>query len=284
MNIDYRPLIFLTRHFRAMTFIWFIGLMIITYSVSTAPFFTSNPYLDYVFFFVILPLPFTAFRIYKRNLLGEIDSLLFDGCDPESYLNIYGYIAGYFNKTDINTNLGVYYYDPEYELYWLNAVFGLVETGGYKHALEILGKFKFYDTNRSNKLNKIKTLYYSILLSSHLWLSETGEAEADLDGLIKAIASLSARSSKKYDKILMLAQYRYNIAIGRFDYAEKAFTEAFNTARNAWERVNSKFYLGEVLLHNGDKEGAKEAFEYVIASGNKLHIVEEAKERLSNIA
>jgi lipopolysaccharide biosynthesis regulator YciM len=71
---------------------------------------------------------------------------------------------------------------------------------------------------------------------------------------------------------------------GVFDNAENFYNEIFHKASSNYEKTNAKFRLGKIYLHFKDTARAKEAFEYVVSHGNKLHIVEEANEYLKQMS
>ena len=104
-----------------------------------------------------------------------------------------------------------------------------------------------------------------------LWLSDAVKAERD--------GKLLERMRRWYKN----DYYRYEIENGRFDGAETVFQEMFDRADTNYHRVIAMYTLALVHEHFGQMDKAREAFEYVVAQGNKLHCVIFAKERLSSI-
>lgn len=64
---------------------------------------------------------------------------------------------------------------------------------------------------------------------------------------------------------------------------EAVFTARYEHAENRYERVTAKMTLADIYMHFGDTTKAKDAFQYVITHGNKLHIVTLAKEKLHTL-
>jgi len=270
MKKNYSLLIFLIKANRPFAIAWAV-LIVAVYTL----FYNITPmirdYYVFPFLFIIgaallYPIPFTLFT---RNQYKKVNSILFTDCDPFGYIDIYRRIIDELVKTKR---------PPALSVYKLNLSAGLIAAGSYAEAYEILGNFKYFKNNRIGRLSNV--VRYNNLCSACLKLGRTDEAKYYLDCLAGSVAALSPFYRDKYMKYVDLAQYGINIAKSIFDNAENFYNEAFYKAVNDYERAGSKFCLGKIYLHFGDTARAKEAFEYVVKHGNKLHIVEEAKERL----
>lgn len=273
MDINYRPLIFLYKHFRALVIGWIIaaGAVYILY-FNNLPVFHKYPALMLLYCFIVIPLPYAAVPTYARTLRGRIGRILFDDCDPAPYIGVYEHIIAGFKDMnqprmlpDLQTSLSS----------------GLAAAGRYSEAYEILKQFSISGSGRAKDISRV--VYHNNLISVCLKLGLTDEAEENLDLLIKAVAALRPRDYNKYKRFHLSAQYGVNIARGVYDYSEKAFAELFEASKSNCERAAAKFTLARIHLHYGDTPRAKEALEYVITHGNKLYIVDEAKELISKL-
>lgn len=273
MNISCRPLIFLYKHYKALVLGWTItAVAAYILFFNNLPVFHTYPALMFLYFLIVIPLLYVAVPLYARTLASRINGILFDDCDPAPYIGIYEDIVAEFKNMNQPRML------PNLQIS-LSA--GLAAAGRYSEAYETLKQCSVYGNSRASNISRV--VYYNNLISVCIKLGVADEAEDSLDSMIKSIALLKQKDYKKYERHLKRAQYIVNIARGVYDYAEKAFTNFFETSQNNFERAASKFSLASVYAHFGDIPRAKEALEYVIAYGNKLHIVEEAKRQLKNI-
>lgn len=231
--------------------------------------------------FVAALITFFIFKLYKKKQvrkiknqqLKEINDLLFMQCDPEPFIKIYKDHISHFDRSS----------NERHYLYcMLNLSSGLIAAGRYDDAREVLDKCKPSNNDRYAKLSDISRIHN--LCYSCIKQGRTDEAENFLDELIKSMAELSEEDRQKYQDYLKSVQNGINVAKGIFDNAENSYNEAYDEAANNYGKASAKFGLGKVYLHFGDTTRAKEAFEYVVEYGNKLHIAEEAKEYLKQIA
>ncbi len=273
MDINYRPLIFLYKHSKELVIGWIIaaGAVYILY-FNNLPIFHKYPALMLLYCFIVIPLPYAAVPMYARTLSNRINGILFNDCDPAPYIGVYEHIIAGFkdmNQPRMLPNLQI------------SLSSGLAAAGRYSEAYEILNQFSISGSGRAKNISRI--VYHNNLLLVCLKLGLVDEAEENLDLLIKAVATLKPSDYNKYKRHHLRAQYGVNMARGIYDYAEKAFNELFETSESNFERAAAKFSLASVYVHFGDIPRAKEALEYVVTHGNKLHIVEEAKESLAQL-
>lgn len=279
MDVKVSRLVAVIKNYRSIVLGSIIFMVVVTFFIGKVPPFSLDTTLLYPVFFAGLFIIFLLFRGYRISRIAKMETLLYDNCDPDAFLRIFGEFVGRLNDADINTDIFAYDIRLGFEMYWLKLCEGIIASGDCSSALEILYDLAGYKPEK--QVNVFGVLYQRQLCAVNLELDNTDAAEENLDCLIKSVALLKSRDSAKYEKHLEWAQYSVNIARGVYDYAEKAFGDLFDKAENNYERVNSKFALAKVYLHSGDVPRAKEALEYVIAHGNKLHIVEEANERLA---
>jgi FimV-like protein len=279
MDVNVRRLVTVIKNYRSIALGSFIFMAALTFFISGIPPFSAGSVLLYAVFFAGLFIIYLSFRGYRISALRKMERLLFELCDPEAFLEVYGEFVGMLGEADINTDVFAYDLKLGFEMYWFTLCEGYTASGDYSGALEFLNEIAEHTPQKQEKQYSVLCRYQLCLVN--LALGDTDQAERQLDHLVKAIALLSPKDNLKYVKYLQTAQYSVNIALGVYDYAEKAFADLYDTSENEYERVNSKFALAKVYLHSGDTTRAREALEYVVAHGNKLHIVEEAKERLA---
>lgn len=271
MKKNYRLLIFLIKSSGVLSFVW-IALTVLVYFlfIDSTPAFQYYPELMFLYIFVVFFLYFLPVMLVTKNQFKKINGILFMDCDPLSYNDIYFHIIDEMSRTP-----------KSLDYYRLNLSAGLIAAGRYNEAYESLIKFRSFKNNRVGKLSNI--VYYNNLCSVCQKLGRTDEAKYYSDCLAGCMTALSPKDHNKYSKYADLARYSINTANGNFDNAENFYNEVFDKAANNYERTGAKFCLGKVHLHFGDTGRAKEAFECVASYGNKLHIVEEAKEFLSQL-
>lgn len=91
------------------------------------------------------------------------------------------------------------------------------------------------------------------------------------------------REKQQYEDVYLQKQCIFGMANGVYDGAEQIINSMFNNAQNELQRVSAKYILGQIYSHDLQPEKAKNAFEYVVAHGNKLVKVNEAKCHLAEL-
>lgn len=234
-----------------------------------SPVFYEFPILIFLYFFITIILFYYAIQFLLGSRIKKINRILNTDYDPLVYINAYENIIEQLTTMKKPVNV---------DYYRINLSSGLIAAGRYDEAYHALDKCKLSNSSRIGKI--MKAVYYNNLCSVCQKLGRLDEAEYNSDCLAGCMAALSPKDLKKYSKHFDLTRYGVNIANGNFDNAESFYNDVFDQAANNYEKVNAKFNLGKVYLHFGDTARAKEEFEYVVSHGNKLYIVEEAKEFL----
>lgn len=276
MNKNNRALIFLIKRYRTIIFCWAVlAIAFCLLLIDSIPF-CRYDFFMYLYIFLCILAAFLLFyfsvSLFMAKQFKKINSILFTDCDPQLYMSVCIDIIDVMTKVKRTVN---------FDHYRLNLSAGLIAAGRYDEAYESLINFSSFMNSRIGKLSSI--VYYNNLCSVCLKLGKTDEAKYYLDCLAGCAAALNPRDHQKYIKYVDLAQYGVNMAKGIFNNAESFYNRIFSKAASNYERAGAEFALGKVHLHFGDTSRAKEAFEYVIGHGNKLHIVEEAKEYLNQI-
>jgi tetratricopeptide (TPR) repeat protein len=78
--------------------------------------------------------------------------------------------------------------------------------------------------------------------------------------------------------------YLFEMENGRFDDAESVFQDMFDSAHDNYMRVYAMLALGRIHAHFRQIDRACQAFEYVIAHGNKLYAVTLAEKHLISLS
>lgn len=221
---------------------------------------------------VLLYFAGTIYFSYRRN--KKIISLLNDQCDPDAFI---AQTQRQLDKFQHRGNI------PYVLLQRLNLGAGLSAAGRNEEALAAM---QFYAALiKSDRFGRLMRLTYhqnhfacfiSLGMLDHarqalLWLNDAIEAEKDS----KLLEKLRRWYKNDY--------YRYEMENGRFDGTEAVFQEMLERAENNYHRVLAMYTLGLVHEHYGRIEEAREAFEYVIAHGNKLHAVTLARQHLETL-
>lgn len=71
---------------------------------------------------------------------------------------------------------------------------------------------------------------------------------------------------------------------GNFEGAEEVFRIALDRNKYLYYKLSCMFTLAKVYIHNQKPDMAREALEFIISNGNKLHLVDEAKALLESMA
>jgi len=87
-------------------------------------------------------------------------------------------------------------------------------------------------------------------------------------------------SANTFQDFCLRARYALNIENGNYDGAEQFFVEAFEKNKGAMSKVNSKYTLGKIYLHQGRLAEAERAFEYAVEFGGSSIYRARATERL----
>lgn len=276
MNINSRILIFLQKRLYAILFCWVIALYALYfYLLRGLPFFYESSFTPLLFFAVGLAAFYALLLRVMKYQTEKINKIYTDDCDPQTFTAVCRDMLSKFSGMKRRINLS---------FVKINICAGLLGLGEYQEALQIMSGITLNTETKTGKI--IATVYHNNICSVYIELGDLEKAMHHISEMQKALAGLKEnnRIKKIFDVRCRVLQARIKMAEGNYDNAESVFTWAFDRMASENGRVGIKYTLGEVYLHNGDKERAREAFEYVVAHGNKLHIVEEAKKYLQQIA
>lgn len=282
MNVTVRWLVLLIKNYRLIVFGSFLAVAVIMFFVGNTYLFTTYPFLYYPSFIVFLFIVYICFRQYRVTRLKTIESLLTEQCDPENYVRVMDELIDRLDDTKINTDVGIYEIRLGFEMYWLRLTEGIIASGEFDEALDILKDLTAVEPEKDEKLYRL--LCQHDLCSVYISLGSIQRASQHFGQFESIFNTLIARNKRKWEARHGCLLCRLDMAKGVYEGAETIFTNAFESADTIFDSVNAKFYLGQIYLHIGNNARAKEALEYVIEHGNKLFIAEEAKARLKQIA
>lgn len=272
MDTKYRFLAFLKKRYLALLIALVLGVYVLyTFVLKASAFFAANQYLSVLAVFLISLFFCSIYMLTVKGISKSLNRILFERCDPDEYLRIYRYIIHTLHRKG----------KPLHFSYFLSYSEGLIAAGKYQDALDVLNSIKGFGSGR-NRYKGIAA-YYNNLCAAYLGLGKTDKARESYKGIEKSFAA-EKQGGEVRGYSYISKSFLIKMQQSAYKGTENFFRNMSEEARTKLERLTAKYYLGEVCLHNGSTSGAKEAFEYVTANGNKLHIVEEAKERLSAIA
>jgi tetratricopeptide (TPR) repeat protein len=200
----------------------------------------------------------------------KVQNLLDIECNPEKYVELSSVRLKNANK------LGK-------QLLLMNISAGLIEGGKLDEAKNVLDQIgEFPNTNNGNVC---RFCLYNNLFDIHIKYKNYELAQELLDKMNVTIKAL--KNSYMVDKlrnIYIQTIFILSIAQGKCENAEPIFIQKFNSAKNNREKVATKYVLGRIYILSAELDKAKDAFNYVINNGNKLHIVELAKHNLNELS
>ncbi|MEM5768195.1 MAG: tetratricopeptide repeat protein, partial [Bacillota bacterium] len=162
----------------------------------------------------------------------------------------------------------------------VNVSAGLIAAGRYHEALYTLPDHRLFRNSRWGKLQQ--AVCHNNGFAALIELKMTDAARQSLTLMYGAVEGLKpGKAQDRLSRLCRLNDAEYAMALGRFDGAEAVFREAVDKAESNYERVSAMLDLGLVHAHFGRTDEAREAFEYVIAHGNMLYAVAQARKALA---
>jgi len=229
--------------------------------------------LNYYMLFIITVIIVSGYFITRNNekkRLIEISKIFLDKCDPERYVFEY--------QKFINTLISR---ERNRVLYKITLVLGYLTYGNLEEAKKILDEL----IDEEPKLELINRFWY---YKTWIYYFEETKNYAKCEILLKEVQKLVSISPIKYKMQLIL---NYNQMLARFyvankinlDKAENEFSKVFKTRLPKLNIVTNVYYLGVIAYLKNDYTKAIEYFNSVIKNGNKLAVVEKAKNYLNII-
>jgi len=236
--------------------------------------FFDGPYDPYAFFAtrMVLIIIAMSFSLYMSFVFGKIiANILNKKCDPEKYLVEY-------EKC----------YKPRkgrriYPAHCLNIFSGLIETSNYGEALNIINSISEQDFEKTPNY----ILYYHLnAAQSCLVDNRLEKAQFHLDEAKKILAI--KRWLSRYNKRIAFVSFDYCSAELLFKHdnvedSRELLTSLLNGKLDKLIRLHCEFLLALIDIREQKIESAKSALQRIILEGNKLYLVNQAKEELDRL-
>lgn len=211
---------------------------------------------------------FLAALIFQKAV-RKISALLFDQCDTDRFLST---IQDNAPRVAPGKSPGYLWVMLAYE--------GLYASGRYGEALAELYRLTRFKNTRTGASHQAAWMIN--VAEVCIALGQTDDAQR---ALTDCRSILENREMPQKAQQILNEAYRYetcklNIALGASEGAEEALTAHFNQAKNEYTRVGVKFHFALLYRLTGEDETAREALEYVVSHGNRLHFAALAREQL----
>lgn len=200
----------------------------------------------------------------------KILNILMEDCDPDGYIKVHRYLINQLTEQKAPPVL------------WLNLSVGLSAAGKHDQALQVL---EHHDWIRRIRSKMVRLMYYHNLASEYIRQKDFNSAGKLLSLVEHMVPKLKLSKSlrQKFQQTCLQNRHKIKMAQGDYTDAEAVFTARYEHAENRYERVTAKMTLANIYTHFGDTAKAKDAYQYVITHGNKLHIVTLTKEKLHTL-
>ncbi len=220
-----------------------------------------------VYLFLFLTIYFIR-RVHANMEIMMLDLIINRDCDPAKYADVFLTLREHRLYRDragiskIKIGRGYYY------------------AGRYEEAYNILDEFKhvpkqtalalqyyLHMANCGGKLGRYELVY---------------RAKAEINLILTGQKPNSGNA--KYAKLALniidtvLAEKDKN-----YDEAIRLITTYQMTAQSNLQKVSSAYKLADIYFQSGDYDNAKSRYEFVVQNGNKLFIVDEAREKLTKL-
>lgn len=205
----------------------------------------------------------------------KITNHLFVECDPPKLIEImekkFGVKKGRPSRTDLLLELSTAYLNSEHK----------------EVAKQLLDGIYYFPDNLTGVAER--AVYYNNLCLYFLDMGDLASAENALNDMRASLDNPKLKPKLKnalrtiYYTTYTEKLFLLNMAKGDYGGAEQIFTVQYYREDTMYAKVKAVFTLGRIYLHEGRTKDAESAFQYVIEHGNKLSLVQEAKQRLDDI-
>jgi tetratricopeptide (TPR) repeat protein len=203
----------------------------------------------------------------------KVNNLLSQQCDPDAYIEETQKLLDKATKRGQTASISVFR---------INLNVGLVAAGRFEEALAVMPDPTLFKNDRTGRVSRV-TFHHNNFVT----LLALGNMEQAALALAHMHDSLNVlKGDKLYEMALhhsQLDDIRFEMMNGHFENAEKTYRNVVDKAKSNIERVSAMLRLGETYQHYGRNGEAREAFEYVVAHGNKLYAVTLAKQHLASL-
>lgn len=208
------------------------------------------------------------FTFIAQKRLKRIIDIMTEECDPYKFIEQILPLAQQKNRQNIKA------------LLLTNLAAGYINAGDTVQAKTVLSDITKICTNnpivRANICN--------------LWavLSINEDNTVGIPSMLADLLKYSNQIRQKKLKYTVLSSYnnltaRYNLLSGKTDGVEQVFKLQLENSTHLLEKNSAHYNLATLYIKQNRIEEAKQALQFVIANGNKLHLVTEAKEMLAEL-
>lgn len=204
---------------------------------------------------------------YKKKITNR----LFEECDPPKLIEImekkFGIKKGKPLRTDVLLELSTAYLNSEHK----------------EVAKQLLDGVRYFPDNKVGAGRRV--VYYNNLFLYFLDVRDLASAENVLNNMRASLDNpkLEKTVRNAYFTTYTEKLFLLNMAKGDYGGAEQIFAIQYYRADTMYAKVKAVFTLGRIYLHEGRMKDAESAFQYVIEHGNKLSLVQEAKQCLNEV-
>jgi tetratricopeptide (TPR) repeat protein len=223
-----------------------------------------------VFGIYILYVSYSFVNSFSLKELKRAIRILDDECDPEKFLEIVNEILAH----NISKHFKV--------VLLINRSVALSHLGKYEESMELL---KSIDIDKFPIHPLTKLLYYDNLAGAYFQAGESEKGKTLLEKTEQILlgAMVDRKVKESHMQRINLNKTEIMINENRLDEAAKILLDNLQTNRHKMSTVNINYTLAEIFLKQGKTADAKKHLNFVIENGNKLIMVQEAKEMLADI-
>lgn len=252
-----RPRLFFS--FVSFLILWISG----TAAFSTSP--AGSIFLIVIPVIVIIILVLLIFRGDKKY--SKVFNQLHYHCLPEAFITEVRILL----QTELEKET-----PKDIDLLHLYLSIGFYAAGKFEKAMETLEKIEV--SRHHNDSGFLADYFHCRFLVS----LETGRQDTAWDSLVNMREAVTGVKKQRelYRKMYDEDIHMLNVARGDYEGAEEVFKDMFERGQTNYDRSFASYRLGGVYKHLGKDTDAKDAYEYVLAWGNKLYIAGRSAEIL----
>lgn len=257
---------FMTAHRRQVVFV--LELLVIAVMVVIIHRF-DPPFLATILLTVLFVVPMiVGVAMCSVKLQDRATKIMVDRCDPYPFLQEMQIQLSYRNLPLQDTMLRI------------NLAMALYNTGSTRVALNVMRNIPIDKKGSSNPA--LQGIYYNNLAA---FLNHTGDHDGAEEAWAKFSELANGRMKKVFDKhypiMVIMADADHLYRTGEYSAAlEKARMAAPKTAM---DRVECAYFRAKCAVAMGDTDTARRELNDVIAHGNKLALVDTARELLRSL-
>ena len=213
-----------------------------------------------------------VFGLLANKEYNKISLTLTNECDPYKYIKAISPLVIKAKNKDLKTFL----------MLRLAARYG--DCGAFEQSKELLDSIQLSKKAASSIRVSNHIMYYNSLITYYLKENNIDKA---LDYLRLFEDMLQNKKLLRATKTIMEKAYnnkvfQLNMASGNYEGAEDFYMSFFDSG-NLYNKVGDKYSLSLIYEHYGRNEEAVQALSYVVENGNKLYIVQQARQKLAEL-